>query len=197
MMSNILFKNFESCSSPSDKLKFLNSISFSTIIKEKNGIYYSFIPTLSLSAEGSDIEACYEKLQKMKDDHFLRLIDTDSAEDVLFSNPHFFLKGEWARVQMQFVKYLISGFFIAFVVFFLGWQIDAIIKRAIVTTSQQIHNEIVKIQTESKNLSIAPEEKKKQRIEKFMATLQEIKPYTDALGEVLFDKKRSTIGKKL
>lgn len=196
MKSDVNLKTFEACSSNDEKLNFLKSLNLSTTVKEKNGVYYCFIPALSLSTQGENVEDCYNQLQSMKVDHFKRLIETDTAEDVLFSNPHFFLKGEWARIKLQTIRYFITGSFVVLVVLFLGWQIDAVSKRTIASVSQRIRNEITKIKSETKSLSDVPEEKKKERLERFKSKLQEIKPYTDALSEVLFDRKAIVPAKK-
>lgn len=190
MKSDVNLKTFEACSSDDEKFQYLKSINFGTVIKEKNGIYYAFIPALSISTQSGNVEECYNLLQKMKEDHFRRLIGTDSAEDILFSNPHFFLKSEWAKIKLKAIRYIMTGSFIVFVTLFLGWQIDAIFKRAIVSASQVVHNEVVKIKTEFKDSGDVSAEKKKERLDKFKAKLLEIKPYTDALNEVLFSQNR-------
>jgi hypothetical protein len=181
-----MLKAFEKCTTVDEKLQFLNSLNLSTIIKEKNDVFYAFIPSISISTEAPNITDCYTQLRNLKQEHFKRLIETDTAEDVLFSNPHFIAKGEWEQIKLKAIRYFMSGAFIIFIVLFIGWQVDAVFKRALHSSSEFIQNEVVKIKSEIGGENQA--EKQKLRLEKFKTKLLEVKPYTDALSEILFSQ---------
>lgn len=188
MKKQTVLQEFCECSNPEDKLQFLNNLDFPILIKEKKDLYYAFIPTLSLSCEGKQVDDCYSKIKELKEQHFRRLIETDSAEDVLFSNPHFFLIGEFNRIKLKIFNYLVTTLFIVGITLFLGWQITAVFSRMAFSVTELLHKDVARIQDEVKNLRGASVEKKKERIEKFKTSLREFKPYSDAVREVIFEK---------
>jgi hypothetical protein len=66
-----------------EKIEYLNSLSYSVILKQKNDRFYLIIPELSLIGVSDNLEEAYQELSNQKEKLLARLIDCEADDEII------------------------------------------------------------------------------------------------------------------
>ena len=161
-----------------ERLAYLNSLSYSTLLKQKNEKFYLIIPELSLIATNNNLEDGYKDLHKQKQDLIQQVLDCEAEDEIIL--PRKSMKPHETFQQLKIftyklliictlfgVTFTISGAVIMNKMNNSGTSIVSILKQPIKSIMLQIET----------SLLIAPEETKQKRLEKLHQLVEALRPY--------------------
>jgi hypothetical protein len=99
-------------------LDYFMNLNYMVILERKKGLYYSFIPELSLIAKGKDVNEAYKNLENEKEAYFKKMIEADNQEMIKEPLPLKVRNKLLEELGMYFAKTFISVLIIT--VFVLG-----------------------------------------------------------------------------
>ncbi len=160
-------------------LQYFMKINYTVILRRKGDLYYSFIPELSLIAEGKDANEACKKLENEKEVYFKRMIESGNQEMIKEPLPLRARNKLLEELGMFFAKTFIAGALITvFVLGSLPFVDDVLIGRRL----NQIPTKI-RVAAEhyvDKLAAMSPEDREQTR-QKLRKIIQEIRPFLDEL----------------
>ena len=168
-----------------ERLDYLNSLQYSTLLKQKKGNFYLIIPELCLIVTNNNLEDGYKDLYKQKQDLIERVIDCEAEDEIILPwktvRPHetfyqlkvftYKLLIICALVGMTFT---ISGALLVSKISHSGTTIVSIFKQPIKSIIDQIETSLFK----------APEDLKQKRLNNLHQFVEELQPYSQELQKL-------------
>ena len=162
-----------------EKLAYLNSLQYSTILKKKENQYYLFVPELSLLVTSNVLEDGYKEMNRQKEDYFKRILDCESEDEITLPRKTNEFNETFHQIKIFTYKLLIvcvlmslaftiSGSLLVNKLSHSGTSIVSIFK-------QPIKNIILQLET---SLISAPEETRQKRLQKIRRLVEGLRPYS-------------------
>lgn len=165
-----------------ERLAYLNSLQYSTLLKQKKEKFYLIIPELFLFSENTNLEDGYKDLQKQKQELIIQILDSEAEDEIVL--PRKIRKNQDTFQQLKIFTYKLLIICTLFgMTFTIGGAL--IINKmnssgtSIVSILKQPLKSIL-VQLES-SLLLAPDETKRERLYKLHQLVEALRPYYNEL----------------
>lgn len=164
-----------------DKRKYLNSLAYDILLRERKGKFYLYIQELSLVGVGENSEQAYEDLCKKKQDFFDKILDCQAEDEIIFPRKSRRVSQSFEQLRMFIVKMTIVCLLLG-VTFIFG---AATIKNQLASISgadiaRKVSRDIV---LEAKKFTNISDEHKQMRLEKFREFLVAFRPWINEVRD--------------
>ncbi len=152
-------------------LESLEKREYSTILREKNGLYYFLLPDLGIIAQADSADQAYINLKNKKNEFFNEMIKLNTSQYIPLPSEERGKKYSFRDFQLNLTQAFIT---VGVLFFFLGIGIGIgkkVIKRSFHKKIESIVN--------------ATPEKRTQRLKRLEKNLKILKPYIDQAQKTL------------
>lgn len=168
-------------------LDYFMQLDYDVILKRKGGVYYLFIPELSLIVKGKNLNETYEELEKEKKKYFEKAIEIDGDKKEIVKEPKNVIIKE--NLFTNLIPFFIKT---AFVVAVFGVLSYIFVGKLSILASQSLDHVVAQsleeINRQNLKLNRMNESDKEYLQLQIRNKVQQIKPFIDEI-RVLWDEK--------
>jgi len=179
---------------PPKDLEYFKNLNYNAVLKQKDGLYYVFIPELSLIAQGQTPDQAWQNLESKKTEFFQAVVNLNLQQTIREPAP-VRLKDD---LTAFFIKIITIAVLLLVALNIIIRPYSKIMKRQAGILSHtpktaqaradELADEILRLTARfSQHFEKMPDEQKQQAQQKFKSTLQNLKPFVDEIRLLLED----------